>query len=271
MADRTATNGQALAAFGSRPADIEPPRSPRQRPWVVGVLIAIVVVRLAVAAFAIGPVRRAFGGPPYPLCGSAQMVGDAAREGLCSPGQPSDWTTYNVVDRIHTLHMPEYDARLLDVRYGRMHVTGPFDASLYPGRRGVLVSFDVQVTNTGRRSLQFGTPARGRGAPEYPRPAAPIFLGTPSAVGAESEVQFPALLRARGGPRPELFGRPPIPPGASVSGWVSVVAGLHTPPLMRVPFADVFFLRADSGEDYVGQIRLWKPPLPEQALPLYQR
>jgi hypothetical protein len=89
-------------------------------------------------------------------CASAGISTAAGREGICVRdfGLDGGKTTYNVVDKSHTLKMPGYDARILASNLSTILVSGN-DQADYPDNKGLLVSYDLAVTNTGGTALPF--------------------------------------------------------------------------------------------------------------------
>lgn len=153
--------------------------------------------------------------------------------------------------------MPEYDARLLAVQVVPTTVPGASDELAYPGGRGELVSFELEIANTTTHPLLLEPDAAGARTMSYPLHPL-VELSIPETDGAKGEVSFPDLLDGNGVPSPSVFQSQALAPHARITGWASVVASLRAPELMYRRPADIWFYKTDHDPHYVGQIRLWK-------------
>jgi len=203
-----------------------------------------------------GGAHNAVGG--YPGCAEAGFNAPGSREGVCVRADSTGATTlYDVVDRGHPLRMPEYEARILGFQIKPTRVSNAAEnEDLYPHGHGELVSFEVMITNTGGRPIQFGAGTATAPAASYPaRPL--VELGVPS-PGSIRNVGYPAIVKGRGAPTPSVFEPRPIAPRRHVVGWVTFVAPPWSQDTLGLMPADIEFFRLDGNADYVGQVRLWK-------------
>ena len=195
---------------------------------------------------------------PDPACSTSGQEPPEAKEGICARYEEGRVVVYNVVDRAGVLHMPEYDARLVDERLTNTRVTNwRKHPDLYPGGRGTLLSFEVAITNPGTAPLQIGPLIDRSATPSY-RPAPPAEALLPESPGSRMTIGYPAIYNGRGAPYPSLFGQAPLLPGASLVGWITTVAPSNAAILSTQPRADLDFAPVNGNPDYVGQIRLWK-------------
>lgn len=190
-------------------------------------------------------------------CSTAGISTAAGREGVCT--RYSGFfakTTYNVVDAGHVLHMPGYDAQLLATQVSTTTVSNPqSDPFAYPNGRGLLVSFEISVTNDGRSPLMFDSGGKD----------VALLLDDD---GLDSETSFPDLPNAIGEPGQAIADDSPLQPGQTATGWVSIVAPAWTTKVLNKRPSDLDFFSPDHGTSYIGQIRLWKAANPQgqQAL-----
>jgi hypothetical protein len=155
--------------------------------------------------------------------------------------------TYNVVDRAHTLRMPEYDARLDTSTTSTTTLVGPVNASEFPDREGLLASFEVTITNTGHLPLALDATSEDTN------------LVLPKSPGSADAVRWSELPHPNGAPGTLLAQESPIAPGATVSGWVTFLTSLVEQPTLKERPADLDLLPPNHrNRDYIGQIRLWK-------------
>jgi hypothetical protein len=251
----------AVNAFGS-------PRRPARWASLVGARWAsLTVIAVVVAAWLLlialaFPSGRALlhVGSPYPSCAAAGISTPEGREGVCARGAGllDPVTLYNVVDRRHVLRMPEYQASLLGSQITHTHVPNAAEnEDLYPEGHGQLVSFQVAITNTSDRPLQFGEGASY--APTAFYPSHPMIeLALPQSPGSEADINFPAIINGRGAPTPSVFQQLPIAPHERLTGWVTFVAPAWSLSVLNSRPADVDFYRTNASNHYTGQIRLWK-------------
>jgi hypothetical protein len=274
MREQSTPNGAGAAdAFGAQ----APLRAPRRRldPRWIALTVCLALVRTLLlvhspssstgqappytAPASPSPVGHALHNPPArPSCEAANISTPTADEGVCTRGAglPGPVSVYNVVDRSHVLRMPEYEARLLGSEIAPTH-TRPGDQVDYPDGRAKLVSFELAITNTGKRPLLFEPARSGLRHPSYPRhPLVELLI--PESPHTTWEVGFPDLLHGHGAPGPSVFRSAPIPAHGTVTGWVSVVASFDSPELMGIRPADLVLYRTDGDPNYMGQIRLWK-------------
>jgi hypothetical protein len=69
---------------------------------------------------------------------------------------------------------------------------------------------------------------------------------------------FATIFNARGAPGQSLFGRPPIQPRSSITGWISIVVPLNAGRLVGVLRSGLQLSPVDGNPNYVGIFRLWK-------------
>jgi hypothetical protein len=180
-------------------------------------------------------------------CASAGISTAAGREGICVRdfGLDGGKTTYNVVDSGHTLKMPGYDARILASNLSTILVSGN-DQADYPDNQGLLVSYDLAVTNTGGTSLPFDSSGQD------------ASLSIATTPGQNLSDSWPQEVAASPLPSPQLLAKGPIAPGATNTGWVSFTVPVWTRPLLNQRPSDLVLLRPGQEQGYEGQIRLWK-------------
>jgi hypothetical protein len=229
----------------------------RRRPAAIALTALFVAVRLALVIADTGGSRQ-FHPLPYPSCGAAAYEPPESREGLCAFDEGSSIVVRNIVDRNSTLHMPEYDAHLITWTVARTHVSNwRNEPKRYPEGHGALVSLEVKISNDGDAPLQYGPLIARASVPSYrPHPLAELALPIPAGPGEDTS--FAALLNARGAPGPSLFGQPPIQPGSSITGWISVVAPPNARETVGMERSDLELWPVDGNPNYVGIIRLWK-------------
>lgn len=200
---------------------------------------------------------------PYPWCGSAAFEPPESREGLCIVHEASGIVVKNIVDRNRTLHMPEYDARVITWTSVPTRVPNWRDEpTRFPEGHGALVSLEVEISNPGDRPLLYGPPIVRSSVPSY-RPHPPAELALPIPAGPGEEFSAAALFNARGAPGSSLFGQPPIPPRSGITGWISVVVAPNAARLVGMPRSALELSPVDGNPNYVGIIRLWKNAAPE--------
>jgi hypothetical protein len=226
------------------------PPDTRRRGVVIAVVVIAVVLRLAIAALSSSSVQAWLHiGSAHPECSPDGIGTPAGREGTCARrhGLFASADVVVVVNRAHTLRMPEYTARIVESAIDPTNVSGRYaTVSDYPGGRGVLASFRVKITNTSSAPLTFD--ANGKD----------IALLVPSAVGSKRSISWRERLNAIGahGPSPSQMG--PIAPNASVTGWVTFITPIWTRTLIRARPADLEFFRPGRDRHFYGHIRLWK-------------
>jgi hypothetical protein len=234
----------------------------RRRPAAIALTSLVVAVRLALLISDTGG-SSVFHPLPYPWCGSAAFEPPESREGLCTVREASGIVVKNIVDRNSTLHMPEYDARVITWTSVRTRVPNwRAEPKRFPEGHGALVSLEVEISNPGDRPLQYGPLIVRSSAPSY-RPHPPAELALPIPAGPGEDFSAAALFNARGAPGPSLFGQPPIPPRSSITGWISVVVAPNAASLVGMPRSALELSPVDGNPNYVGIIRLWKNAAPE--------
>jgi hypothetical protein len=223
----------------------------RRRPRaVMAVVLCLLLARLLLIGLTIPTVRGWLHvGSSLPSCTAAGISTPTGREGKCAriSGLFSS-TVYNVVDRAHTLQMPEYQARLIGTRIASTRANGPFaGAQEYPDHSGLLVSFEVMISNTSGVPLAFDSTGKD------------IELALPRLPGSEVDLAEEELLSSQGTPvQPSLAQRGAIPARGSVTGWATFVEPPSSLAVLTARPADLDFHRVDNDSNYVGQIRLWK-------------
>jgi hypothetical protein len=226
--------------LGSLPAAEVPSPLPR-RLWLS--LIATPVLVVLGLVF----VARAPGAGN--TCVSKGIATTAAREGICQREATlvGGGFTYNVVDSGHTLRIPGYSAQLLGSEGVSIPVAGPnADARDYPHGEGLLLSFEIAITNTGHGPLTFDTSDQD------------VEVGIPNAVNDPAEPTWTQSFGLQDGPRPQFASAPAISPGATRVGWFSFIVPIWAGGHIHSRFADLDLEPADGPNDYLGQIRLWK-------------
>lgn len=194
----------------------------------------------------------------YPWCGSAAFEPPESREGLCTVREASGVRVENIVDRNSTLHMPEFDARVITWTSVPTRVSNWRDEpKRFPDGHGALVSLEVEISNPGNQPLLYGPPIVRSSVPSY-RPHPPAELALPIPAGPGEEFSAAALFNAKGAPGPSLFGQPPIPRHSSITGWISVVVAPDAARLVGMPRSGLELSPLDGNPNYVGIIRLWK-------------
>jgi hypothetical protein len=233
----------------------QPPPVRRRRRRLFGAALTLVLI--GARLFFVFHLSAVFHPLPDPSCASG-VEPPEAREGICARYRGSGIVVFNVVDHDRVLHMPEYDARLLASRITPTRVNNwRLHPEAYPGGRGTLASFELEVSNPGTVPLQFGPLIVRSTAPSYlPDPPAELLL--PMGRGSAEGRAYPVIYNGRDAPGPSIFGQPPIQPHTSLVGWVTMVAPPDAAGLTAVPRADLDLLTTDRNPDYVGQIRLWK-------------
>jgi hypothetical protein len=210
---------------------------------------------------------RLFHPLPYPSCGSAAFEPPQSREGLCTVHEASGIVVRNIVDRNSTLHMPEYDARVITWTSVRTFVPNwRAEPQRFPEGHGALVSLEVEISNPGDRPLQYGPLIVRSSTPSY-RPHPPAELALPIPAGPGEVLSAAALFNARGAPGPSIFGQPPIPQRSSITGWISVVVAPNAASLVGMPRSGLELSPVDGNPNYVGIIRLWKNAAPDVVPP----
>jgi hypothetical protein len=241
----------------SRASDV-PAKSPTSGRRRAAIALSLLLIAVRVGLFVSGHGGGVAQRLPDQSCASSGIEPPDAREGICARYQGGGIVVYNVVNRAGVLHMPEYDARLLDERLTNTRVSNwRKNPDLYPGRHGTLLSFEVAITNPGTAPLQIGPLVERSATPSY-RAAAPAEALLPRSPGSPQVIGYPALYSGRGAPYPSLFGQPPILPRTSLVGWITTVTPFNASTLMTQPRANLDFAPVDGNPDYVGQIRLWK-------------
>ena len=252
------SEGMHRFAFSQGSTRDRPSKMRRRRSAVIALTALVVAARVALLISDTAGSSGLLHPLPYTSCGAPAFEPPESREGLCALDEGSNIVVKNIVDRNSTLHMPEYDARLITWTIARTHVTNwRNEPALYPEGRGVLVSLEVEISNPGSKPLQYGPPIARASAPSY-RPHLPAELALPISAGPGEDASFAALFNARGAPSPSLFGQPPVQPGLSITGWISVVAPASASGLMGMERSDLELRPVDGNPNYVGIIRLWK-------------
>jgi hypothetical protein len=224
----------------------------------IALVILATLIRLGLLVSRLDSGTGVFHPLPDPQCEANGFTPPEAREGICARYEDGHVVIYNVVDRAHTLHMPEYDAHLLVERITHTRVTNwKENPDLYPEGRGRLVSLEVEILNTSSTPLQIGPLVIRSSTPSYhPNPPTEILL--PRSHETTEVIGYPDVYNGRGAPAPSLLGQPPIQPATRLVGWITVVAPWNAETLVAQPGADLDLSPVDGNPGYVGQIRLWK-------------
>jgi membrane protease YdiL (CAAX protease family) len=241
------------AAFGV-------PRRRRRAVRFTGVLCVPLALFLLVSLFGPSVQLRARVGSRYPSCTAAGIDAEEGNEGTCVEDSLTSITTVNVVDRARTLRMPEYDASLLESQIAPTHVSNASKyEDLYPHGVGQLVSYELSITNTGARPLQFGVGTGHRPRASYaPNPDVELELPETPASTSDLVATYPPIIEGRRAPTPSILQQPPIAPHETRIGWVSFVAPAWALNVLGRPPVDVDFYKVDGDKSYRGSIRLWK-------------
>jgi hypothetical protein len=221
----------------------------RTRSRVLAVIgVALVLVRVAFVVLGVPEVQAVLHiNSPYPNCHSARISTPEGREGTCAVRYGWHRAEVSVVvNRTHTLHMPGYDARILNSNVTPTIVPNANDAD-FPHGRGWLAAFHILITNTSSKPLRFD--ANGRDVDLL----YPLVAG--HALGNATYQQLG--VRGRQGDPPGQY--QPIPAHGLAIGWVTFVVPQWVPPLLNVRAADLEFYRpGHTDRAFNGQIRLWK-------------
>jgi membrane protease YdiL (CAAX protease family) len=254
--------------LASDPADaFGAPERQRRPVWFAGTLCALPLLLLLAFLFRpsvqlrvyIGAQYRSIG-TQYRPCTAAGIDSAEGHEGICVEGPVASRTTVNVVDRARTLHMPEYDVRLLESQIMPTHVTNAFKhPGLYPHGDGQLVSYELSLTNTTERPEQFGIGTDHRPRPFYsPNPDIELELPETPESTNYFVATYPPIIQGRRAPTPSILQQPFIAPHETRNGWVSFVAPAWTLSVWNKPPEDLNFFKLDGDRRYRGAIRLWK-------------
>jgi hypothetical protein len=185
-----------------------------------------------------------------PSCEAAGISAEVGNEGACvGPNMNDNGAAITIVaDAGHTLAMPGYDLRLLAMQDVPIQVTNASaDPTDYPDGRGWRVSFQLSVTNTGSRPLNFDV----RGADTQ------ICLSY-ATRGGESVCFFESLT-PNTDPAVPLTDLNPIAPHTTVIGWINFVSASWTPSYLHQRGSDLIVDPVgNTSGDYVGELRLWK-------------
>jgi hypothetical protein len=258
--DEHATHTSAASAFGMQPRGARPRKRGRTLADA-GIFLALALVTLLLVATGPPRSRATHRSSGLPACDDGFDT-PRAREGEC------DWTegsgpatVYNVVDRGRVLRMPEYDARLLTSTVVRTPITDPsVNPGAYPHAHGLLVSYELAVTNPGDRALELG--AVDSRWPSYPnRPQTELLIPpsrASSASGSREVIPLDELVNGRGAPRPSIGQRRLIAAHTTVTVWATFIAPEWSRALLSARPADIDFLRSEEDSRYIGQIRLWR-------------
>lgn len=232
-----------------RPAPLAQPPRPRRAGWLHRSVPAtyVVILNVALCILFVPRVQAWLHiASPYPECSSAGI--NAGGEGTCADrGWPFGTTIESVVvDRAHTLRMPDYDAWLVRSTIKPTKVTGG-SVDDYPGGRGWLASFFVAVTNTTDESLSFDADARD------------LWLILPVTAGSVHQIGRPQIRDAYDSRGPSVGEGGPLHPGETRTGWAEFVVPIWAPPMLRARPADLEFFPLGRRDDtFHGLIRLWK-------------
>jgi hypothetical protein len=230
---------------------------------LVAIALASLLVALRLILIIVDGGSSLFHPLPYPSCGSDAFEPPESREGLCTVHDSSGIVVRNIVDRNSTLHMPEYDARVISWTSVPTHVSNWRDEpKRFPEGHGALVSLRVEISNPGNQPLLYGPLIVRSSVPSY-RPHPPAELALPIPAGPGENFSAAALFNARGAPGSSLFGQPPIPPRSSITGWISVVVAPNAAGLVGMPRSALELSPVDGDPNYVGIIRLWKNAAPK--------
>jgi hypothetical protein len=196
----------------------------------------------------------------HPTCIAAGVDSADGNEGTCMEGPLTSPTTVNVVDRARTLHMPEYDARLLVSLIKPTRVSNASEHRYYyTNGAGQLASYKLSITNTGTRPLKFGLGVGYERRASYsPNPEVELALPELSDRTGDTTTSYPPIIEGRGAPTPSILQQPPIAPKETRTGWVSFVAPAWALGAIARPGADIDFYKVDGSTSYRGSIRLWK-------------
>jgi hypothetical protein len=230
----------------------------RRRPAAIALTLLLVALRLALL-ISDTTGSSVFHPLPYPSCGTAAFEPPESREGLCTVYEHHGIVVKNIVDRNSTLHMPEYDARVITWTSARTRVPNwRNEPKRFPEGHGTLVSLEVEISNPGDEPLQYGPLIVRSPVPSY-RSHPPAELALPISAGAPGEgLSVVAILNPRGAPGPSIFGQAPILPHSSITGWISFVMSFSESELVGLPRSDLMLSPVDENPNYVGIIRLGK-------------
>jgi hypothetical protein len=185
----------------------------------------------------------------------AKGIATAGQEGICQRDANlfGAGVTFNVVDAGHVLHMPGYDAQLLTTATRVTPITNlQRSPNFYPNGTGILVCFEVAITNRGPAAITYDADGSDVG----------LLLQGPSS--AEPDYFFADLPDANGEPGPSVATLSPIRPGQTAIGWVAFVGPQWASETLNTRATDLEFMLPSNHDadfattNYVGQIRLWK-------------
>jgi hypothetical protein len=218
--------------------------------WGAGVLVALLALPYIleiVGVWSPTPVASHVSGAPTDTCATKGISVSGGREGICTrydnpfPGP----ATYNVVDSGHVLKMPGFDARLLASVITPTSIIGvpptAANATDYPNGHGLLVSFELSITNERPTPLEFDQGGREAG----------LLIGTASRPYGFTRPQ--ATYPGANAPPPQLDEQGAIPAHGTSTGWVSFIAPVWAPKRLNAPGTDLE-LFPQGMHSYVGQI-----------------
>jgi membrane protease YdiL (CAAX protease family) len=252
---------QATPLDGSDPADaFGASRRQGRIARLAGVLCVLLVLFLLVPLSRPSVRLQLNIGSRYASCTAAGIDSAEGHEGTCVEGSFSSLTTVNVVDRARTLRMPEYDARLLESQIAPTRVRNASEnEDLYPHGAGQLVSYELSITNTGKRPLRFGVGTGYERRASY-SPSPDVELALPESLQPTSSyvTTYPPIIEGFHSPTPSILQQSPIAPNETRTGWVSFVAPAWALSVLTKRGADVEFYKVNGDTHYRGSIRLWK-------------
>ena len=223
------------------------------RPLPVGVRAWLVAAPLlALGAIAVAATSPGVGS----TCAGRGISTLAAREGMClrRANLFGRGVTYHVVDAGHVLRMPGVDVQLLATMWQPVVITDPQRSpSFYPNGTGTLVCIEVAITN--RRPAPLAYDAAG----------SDVDLLLQDVQSRQDSHPFADLPGVGHEPMPALADQRPIQPGQTAVGWVAFDAPEWAPETLTSRATDLEFRLPSNGNpatprnDYIGQIRLWKP------------
>ena len=229
----------------------------RRRPVAIALTLLLVALRLALL-ISDTTGSSVFHPLPYPSCGTAAFEPPQSRQGLCTVYEHHGIVVKNIVDRNSTLHMPEYDARVITWTAARTRVSNwRAEPKRFPEGHGALVSLKVEISDPGNERLQYGPLIVRSSKPSY-RSHPPAELALPISAGSPGEgLSVVAILNPRGAPGPSISGKPDSASFAHY-GWISFVMSSSESELVGLPRSDLMLSPADENPNYMGIIRLGK-------------
>jgi uncharacterized RDD family membrane protein YckC len=231
------------AVVDARTATSPRPARDTLREWFALYAYPCVWIAPVVLVFALVPDARLL------PCREVGISSASGKEGSClALGSYGDTQVLDIVNAGHTLHMPDYDVRL--IRTATRPSPRALRSSRYYRSGGTMVvGLKLAVTNTSDRPLAFDRKSRELvlGAPRLDGRMIPLRELPPAA-----RTGFSSFARQR-----------PIKPGRTRTAWASFGMPPGLVSQLRQPVAGLAVIPPPSGGyDHMGEIRLWRASTP---------